>query len=97
MYATDHAGVRWYELRNSGSGWTIHQQGTYAPDAHNRWMGSIAMDGYGNFGLGYSVSSSQFIHRLDMLVDTRDDPLGQMSITEQTYYCRNWFANWRSQ
>lgn len=52
-------GVRWYELRNYGSGWTIYQQGTFAPaDADNRWMGSIAMNGNGDIGLGYSVSSS---------------------------------------
>jgi hypothetical protein len=28
---TGRAGVRWYELRNYGSGWNIHQQGTFAP------------------------------------------------------------------
>lgn len=56
---TGRAGVRWYELRNSGSGWSIYQQGTYAPaDGNSRWMGSIAMNGNGDIGLGYSVSSS---------------------------------------
>jgi len=55
----DLAGVRWYELRNSGSGWNIYQQGTFAPDdGEHRWMGSIAMDQSGNIALGYSVSSS---------------------------------------
>ncbi|PLW98282.1 MAG: hypothetical protein C0591_04785, partial [Marinilabiliales bacterium] len=50
------AGVRWYELRNYGSGWSIHQQGTYAPDdGENRWMASIAMNGDGDIALGYSV------------------------------------------
>ncbi len=53
------AGVRWYELRNTGSGWGIHQQGTFAPDdGDNRWMGSVAMNGNGDIGLGYSVSST---------------------------------------
>lgn len=53
------AGVRWYELRNSGSGWTIYQQGTFAPaDGNDRWMASVAMNGNGDIGLGYSVSSS---------------------------------------
>lgn len=56
---TGRAGVRWYELRNYGSGWSIFQQGTYAPaDGNSRWMGSIAMNGNGDIGLGYSVSSS---------------------------------------
>ena len=51
------AGVRWYELRNYGSGWNIYQQGTFAPDdGDSRWMGSIAMNGSGDIGIGYSVS-----------------------------------------
>src|SRR3990172_1213984 len=53
----DHAGIRWYEIRNPGGAPTIYQQGTYAPDSNHRWMGSIAMDGNGNMALGYSVSS----------------------------------------
>jgi PKD repeat protein len=57
--ATDHAGIRWYELRRVGSGdWTIRQQGTYAPDGHSRWMGSIMLNGQNEIGLGYSVSST---------------------------------------
>lgn len=55
------AGIRWYELRNSGSNWAMHQQGTYAGDTaddKHRWMGSIAMDSQGNMALGYSVSNA---------------------------------------
>jgi hypothetical protein len=52
------AGIRWYELRNPGSGWGIVQQGTYAPDGDARWMGSIAMDRDGNLAVGYSVSGA---------------------------------------
>lgn len=56
---TDHAGVRWYELRRTGSGdWTVRQQGTYAPDEHSRWMGSAMMNGSKEIALGYSVSST---------------------------------------
>ena len=55
---SNHAGIRWFELRKTGGGsWSIYQEGTYSPDAHHRWMGSIAMDGNGNIALGYSVSS----------------------------------------
>jgi PKD repeat protein len=56
--ATNHAGIRWYELRKTSGNWSIRQQSTYAPDAANRWMGSIAMNASGNIGLGYSVSST---------------------------------------
>ena len=57
---TDHAGVRWYELRKTppATTWTLRQQGTYAPDAHSRWMGAIAMNGSNKIAIGYSLSSS---------------------------------------
>ena len=55
---TDHAGVRWYELRRTTGNWSIRQTGTYAPDGHSRWMGSIALNSYNQIGLGYSISSS---------------------------------------
>lgn len=56
--ATDHAGVRWYELRKTTGTWGLRQSGTYAPDAHSRWMGSIRLNGQNELGLGYSISSS---------------------------------------
>jgi len=59
--ATNHAGIRWYELRRgtqTSGNWTIRQQGTYAPDSHSRWMGSIMLNGSGKIALGYSISSS---------------------------------------
>ncbi len=57
---TDHAGVRWYELRKTppATTWVVRQQGTYAPDAHSRWMGSIMLNGFNEIGVGYSISSS---------------------------------------
>src|SRR5687767_5455188 len=35
---TDHAGVRWYEIRNPRTSPVLHQQSTYAPDQDHRWM-----------------------------------------------------------
>lgn len=56
---SNHAGIRWFELRrSSNSSWSLYQEGTHAPDSNHRWMGSIAMDGSGNIALGYSISSS---------------------------------------
>jgi subtilase family serine protease len=55
---TDHAGVRWYEIRNPRYLPFIYQQGTYAPDADHRWMASAAMDAAGNIAIGYSVSGA---------------------------------------
>jgi hypothetical protein len=51
----DRAGIRWYELRRSGSAWSVFQEGTHAPGSEYRWMGSINMDGLGNIALGYSI------------------------------------------
>ena len=80
---TDHGGIRWYELRKSGNAnWGIHQQGTYSPDANHRWMGSVAMDGRGNIGLAYSVSSTSMFPSLRFTGRTAGDALGQMTVSE---------------
>ncbi|MCB1634783.1 MAG: hypothetical protein KDI51_09355, partial [Xanthomonadales bacterium] len=60
--------VRWYEIRNPlgdpsdpvvANRPVIFQNGTFDPGASgNRWMGSIAMDQFGNIMLGYSVVDS---------------------------------------
>ena len=48
---------RWYEIRSPFSATpTLLQNATYDPGASgDRWMGSIAMDQFGNMLLGYSV------------------------------------------
>lgn len=81
---TNHAGIRWYELRNTGSGWSINQQGTYAPDAAHRWMGSIAMDSAGNMALGYSVSSDATYPSIRYTGRLAGDPLGTLPQGEAT-------------
>ncbi len=80
------AGVRWYELRRSGSTYSLYQQGTYAPgDGVHRWMGSIAQDRLGDMALGYSV-----VNGVDVYPGIRftgrlaGDTLGTMTMTEGT-------------
>jgi hypothetical protein len=53
-------GVRWYELRDSGSGTpSIYQDGTISPDQSlYRFLPSIAEDANGNAAVGYSISSA---------------------------------------
>ncbi len=81
------AGIRWYELRNTGSGWSIYQQGTYAPaDGLNRWMGSIAMNANGDIALGYSVASSSVYPSIRFTGRAAGDPLGTMTIAEQSIF-----------
>ncbi len=70
---------RWYEIRiNSGTS-SIYQQGTYAPDTHHRWMGSIAGDKWGNIALGYSVASTTLYPSIRYAGRLSTDPLGALS------------------
>ena len=76
------AAPRWYELRKTTGSWSIYQQGTYAPDIEERWMGSIAMNGNGDIALGYSVSSTTTFPSIRYTGRRAGDPLGEMTITE---------------
>ncbi len=76
---SDHAGIRWYEVRNPGSTPGIYQQGTYAPDADNRWMGSTAMDGAGNMAIGFSVSGPTTFPSIRYTGRLAADPPGTMA------------------
>lgn len=80
----DQAGIRWYEMRNTGSGWSIYQQGTYAPDVDQRWMGSIAMDGAGSIALGYSKSGTAMFPSIYYTGRLATDPLNTMTLAEQS-------------
>jgi Secretion system C-terminal sorting domain len=77
------AAIRWMEVRNSGSGWSLYQEGTYAPDANHRWMASMAMDTAGNIALGYSISSSTMYPSICYTGRMNCDPLGVMTIAER--------------
>jgi hypothetical protein len=60
-------GIRWYELRNAlgqtfaSAAPVLHQQGTFAPTADFRWMGSAAMDKTGGIAVGYNISNASTI------------------------------------
>ena len=73
------AAIRWFELRDTGSGYFLRQEGTQDPgNAHDRFMGSIAMDRDGNIALGYSISSSTLFPSIRYAVHSPGDPLGTM-------------------
>jgi hypothetical protein len=80
----DHAGLRWYEFRNPGANAYVMQQGTFAPDEHHRWMGSIAMDRMGNMALGYSIASGTMYPSIRYTGRLAGDPLGVMAQGEET-------------
>ena len=79
----DRAGIRWYEVRKTGAApWGIYQQGTYSPDANNRWMGSICIDVNGAIGLAYNVSSTTVFPSIRYTSRKPCDPLGIMTQPE---------------
>lgn len=79
---SDHAGIRWYELRKSGGSWSIYQEGTYSPDSENRWMPTIGLAASGNIGLAYNVSSTSTHPEIRYTGRKECDPLGVMTETE---------------
>ncbi|MBL4604572.1 MAG: proprotein convertase P-domain-containing protein [Flavobacteriaceae bacterium] len=91
--ATKQAGIRWYELRQSGDDqpWTIHQEGTYsAPDNRHAWNASLIMDVQGNIGMGYTGMSSPNSTDSNVRVGSyytgrfSNDPVNTMTIAEGT-------------
>ena len=73
------AAIRWFELRNSGGGWTLYQEGTQdLNDGHDRAVGSIAMDQDGNIALAYTVSSSSLAPSIHYATRLATDPLGTL-------------------
>lgn len=88
---TDRSSIRWYELRKSGGGnWSIFQQGTYSPNAVNRFMGSMAMDGAGNIAVGYTATfdapdaANDVFNSIWYTGRLAGDPLGLLPATEST-------------
>lgn len=75
---TTASGVRWYEIRNPGATPTVYQSNTYSPDSTSRWMGSIAMDQFGNIAMGYSASSSSVNPSVRYTGRLSTDALGTM-------------------
>lgn len=97
--AGEVAGIRWYELRNTGASWMIDQQGTFAPqpidpddepELIHRWMGSAAIDALGNFAIGYSVGNDdsdpgeQLYPGIRYAGRLADDPAGFLAQGEKT-------------
>ncbi len=80
------AGIRWYELRQpeAGQPWTIYQEGTYtAPGGRHAFSGSMAMDIYGNIGMGYTSLSNSEMISIRYTGRLASDPLNDMTVAEE--------------
>ncbi len=70
------AAPRWFELRDTGAGWSVFQEGTYDPGGLDRFMGSISIDVEGNIALGYSATSSTAVPSIRYATRAPSDPAG---------------------
>jgi hypothetical protein len=76
-------GVRWYEFRvDKDRNVNLFQQGTYAPDSDYRWMGSVAMDGKGNIGIGYSFGGASHFPGQRFAARLAGDQRGVLTLKE---------------
>ncbi len=81
--AAGGGGVRWYEfLVNKNRSLGLYQQGTYAPNGNYRWMGSAAIDGKGNIGIGYSFGGASDFPGQRFAGRHFGDPLGKLTLNE---------------
>lgn len=81
-----HAGLRWFELRRTGTGgWTLHQEGTLSSSdtGTHHFMGTVGMDKSGNIGIGYNLTkTSTPVKHVSLFYNGRaaNDPLGTMTL-----------------
>ncbi len=77
-------GIRWYEFRlDKQRNLNLFQQGTYAPEGNFRWMGSPAIDKYGNIGIGYSFGGYSHFAGQRFAGREAGDKLGKLTLKEQ--------------
>lgn len=84
IYTAAHAGgVRWYEFRLDKEGNPeLYQQGTYAPDDHYRWLGSMDMDKKGDIAIGYSYGGTPAYPGQRFAARMPGDALGKLTFHE---------------
>lgn len=76
-------GVRWYEFHLDRAGHiALAQEGTYAPDGGDRWLGSAAMDGKGDIAIGYSWGEDSAFVGQRFAARLASDPPGKMTLHE---------------
>ena len=88
------AGIRWSELRNNGSGWSIFQEGTLGGiDARRRFIGSMGLNSKGQIALGYNFSSSTEWPSIAFTGRNAGDPPGAMTYEEIDIQAGNGFGS----
>ena len=80
------ARVRWYELSVTDGriATTPRQQSTWAPDAVNRFVPSLAVNRIGDMAIGYSVSDATMHPGIRYAGRLAGDPLSTLTLGERT-------------
>jgi fibronectin type 3 domain-containing protein len=74
-----NAEPRWYEIRDPNGTPTIFQNAVFNPTTtQDRWMGSAAMDKFGDIGLGFSNSSATMFPSISFTGRLPGDPVNTM-------------------
>lgn len=82
----EKAGIRWYELRQTGDNedWTIFQEGTFvAPGKRSAYSGSMVMNEVGDIAMTYTSSSDEDRISINYTGRFAGDPLNIMTVQEQ--------------
>ena len=82
------AGTRYFILQKTtpANPYSIQDQGTYSPDANERFMGSTAIDNAGNLAVGFSISSTSVFPSISYAGRLLGDPPGLLSQGEATMF-----------
>ena len=78
---TDHAALRWFEVRKTGGVWSLYQEGVVGGEANvHRSVGSASIDGSGNIAMGYTRTGTAAPYYPSIYYKGRlsSDPLGTM-------------------
>jgi hypothetical protein len=70
--------VRWYEIHSPDTTPTVYQSGTYQNTTRSLWMGSVAMDQFGDMALGFSNVSPTQDASIAFAGRVPSDPLGKL-------------------
>lgn len=81
--SSGQAAARWYILNYKPDTdlLSVAQQGTFAPDANSRWMGSAALNKQGELALGFSISSKSVYPAIGFAGRLPADPANVLTLT----------------
>ncbi|HST25166.1 MAG TPA: hypothetical protein VLJ76_04170 [Gaiellaceae bacterium] len=85
---TRHTAIGWYAIGRllgaTAEPWFLMQEGTYSPDANDRWLPSPGIDAKGDIAIGFNVSGPNLFPSVRYAGRRVTDPPGQLPRHEST-------------